>query len=293
MTYLFRLLIIVGSLVGAWRILVRLQKRPPNPSPQSLIQHTDATERVLGFTSIGNLRDIGGYRTQDGKLVRRNRLYRSAALAYISDKEAEKFEKLGIKLVCDLRSPEEISVAPDKVPHGADYWQISMLQLNNPWSEVSKMLFVPHYMTMLTAQIYKQLLTQQTQNFADIFRRLADGNSLPTLVHCTAGKDRTGVTVALLLLFLGVSEKDVLADYSQTNHFYDYIHSVSADLIKRLGRIGLRQEDVIPLLLADPQNLKTALDDLMNTYGSIENYFLRGLKLEPDVLERLREAFLE
>ncbi len=292
MGILLRSLIIGGTLIGAWRAVVRLQKRPTYPPAGTYIQHVDAVERSLGFASVANLRDIGGYRTEDGHTVRMGRLYRGASLAHITDEEQARLAALGIKLVCDLRSEHEIAAAPDKTPPGAEYWHLPMLQVTDRWREAARMILAPQYLSTLLVRVYTQMIDHQHERLASIYRRLGQAEYLPALVHCTAGKDRTGVTVALLLRFLGVPKEAVLADYSQTNLAYDDIQNLSTDLIASLRRLGLRQQDITPLLLADPANMASALDHLDARYGSVAAYFSDALRLSQDEMEALRAQFL-
>jgi protein-tyrosine phosphatase len=292
MGLLLRSLIIGGTLIGAWRLVVRLQTRPTYPPAGTYIHYVDAVDRSLGFASVANLRDIGGYRTADGRTVRMGRLYRAASLAYVSDEEQARLAALGIRLVCDLRSEHEIAGAPDKTPPGAEYWHLPMLQVADRWREAARMIFVPHYLDSLLVRVYIQMIDHQHERLASIYRRLGQPEALPALVHCTAGKDRTGVTVALLLRFLGVPREAVLADYSQTNHAYDYIQNLSTDLIRSLERLGLRRQDIMPLLLANPATLAAALDHVEARYGSVDAYFSDALRLAPAEIDALRSQFL-
>jgi protein-tyrosine phosphatase len=287
-----RLLIPMVAIIAIWRWYI-IKTTRPTPNAKDLIVHSDANDRLVGLTSVANLRDIGGYHGQGGRLVKYKMLYRSASLAYVSDKEIPALENLNLKLICDLRTPQEVSIAPDKVPQGARYWHLPMLQVGNRWLELMKMYFVPNYLSNLITMTYIRMLKHQTNELAQIFRQLTLRENLPTLVHCSAGKDRTGITVALLLGLLGVSEKDILADYSQTNYFFDYIKGVSSHLLDNLGRVGIAEESLIPLLLADQQNLKTALDQMLKEYGSYENYFLLALNLDRAEIDALKHNFLE
>lgn len=293
MSLLLRVVVIGGALLGVWRLIVRFQKRPAYPPAASYIKRLDDENRLLGFETVANLRDIGGYRTAHGQRVRRGLVFRSASLAYISEAEAARFAEMGLKLVCDLRTPQEIAAAPDHVPSGARYWHLPMLQLENRWREAVRMVLIPNYLDGMTRQIYIQMIDNQRQNLAALYREWMQPENLPALVHCSAGKDRTGVSVALLLLVLGVPEEVVLADYSHTNDFFDYIKTLSTDLIVGLQRLGLRQEDITALLIADPANLEATLRHIDTTYGGVEGYFRTALGFTDADLAALRATFLE
>lgn len=293
MNWLLRVVVITGAVLGVWRLIVRLQKRPDYPPAASYVRRLDGESRLLGLTSVANLRDIGGYVTTDGKRVRRGLVLRGASLANLSDAEAAQLAEMGLKVVCDLRTPQEIALAPDRVPPGAQYWHVPMLQLENRWREAACMVLIPHYLGTLTRQIYINMVDKQRHHLAMLYRAWMQPENLPTLVHCSAGKDRTGVVVALLLRVLGVPEEVVLADYSHTNDFFEYIRELSTDLIAGLRRLGLRQEDITPLLIADPANLEATLRHIDAAYGGVEGYFRTALGFNDADLAALRAAFLE
>lgn len=280
-----------GVALGAWRLYVVSQKVAYQPA-DAYTTRPDAVERLLGFASVGNLRDIGGYITANGRTVLAQRLYRGASLAYLTETELARFAALGVSCVFDLRTADEIARAPDQLPDAVRYWHLPMLQVGNRWLELGRMLLVPRHLDKLTTLIYIRMLDGQRDNLAQFYRYLLDAARLPVMVHCSAGKDRTGVVVALLLLLLGVPENIVLADYSLTNDAYDYIQTLSTDLIASLKRLGFRDDDITPLLIADPQNLKRALAHLTQHYGGIEAYFRTGLGFSDADIAQLRANFL-
>ncbi len=126
--------------------------------------------------------------------------------------------------------------------------------------------------------------------FGQVFRRLADPDSLPALVHCTAGKDRAGLTMALLLLALGVPEAVVIADYSLSNRYYDHFRRYVP--LKRLRLLGVTVEDMQPFLVADPQILRDALRYLAERYGSVLDYLRQQAGVDDETLERLKANLL-
>lgn len=277
--------------LAAWRAWVVTQKSTARDAAHYTTRPDDLV-RLLGFESVGNLRDIGGYVTTDGQTVARHQLYRGASLAYLTDAELARFSDLGVSCVFDLRTDDEIAAAPDRLPEGVRYWHLPMLQIGSRWAELARMLLVPRYLDKLTGLIYLRMLDNQHERLAQLYRYLLDESRLPVLVHCSAGKDRTGVVVALLLLLLGVPEKTVLADYSLTNDSYDYISRMSTDLIASLKRMGFQAGDIAPLLIADPANLQKALDHLRARYGTVENYFRQALGFTTEEIARLRGNFL-
>jgi protein-tyrosine phosphatase len=126
----------------------------------------------------------------------------------------------------------------------------------------------------------------------EIFQRLADPAQLPTLIHCTAGKDRTGLVVALLLLTLGVPEETVLADYTLSNLFYTRFRADIAADLRQVAPWGVSVDDLQDLFLVKAKTLQSALDYLRQTYGSLENYLCDQADVSEETIAQLRQIWL-
>lgn len=291
---MLRFLSLVGGALAAWRMLAGRYNRPVLAHPHDLVQTVDTHTRNIAIASVPNLRDIGGYLTQDGLQVRWGRIYRSGSIATLSDADFEVFAGLNIRMICDLRTEDEATEAPDRVPDSATYQHIRTRDVDNQLRHLGSMLFKPHYLHHMLKHIYTEvILEQNAPMFKAIFERVAQAENLPLLIHCTAGKDRTGLAVALLLLVLGVDEQAVLADYSQSNLAFGQIKHASERLLMRLYRLGLSEKDTDALLLADPQTLAYALAHLREHYSSIEGYLTSKAGVSHEVLQAIRNNLLE
>jgi protein-tyrosine phosphatase len=141
---------------------------------------------------------------------------------------------------------------------------------------------------------YMQIMIDaNTALIGDLFRRLADPDQLPALIHCTAGKDRTGIASALLLLTLGVPEEVVIADYSLSNRYYDHFKKITEKTVAPLTRFGITTEDLRPLLSADPNRLRATFAYIEQRYGSLHNYLRRAAGIDDATLDALKENLLE
>ncbi len=288
-----RVLFAVGMLLSGWRWLLTRHKRNTPPQPKSLITEPDDQNRFLPFESIANLRDIGGYKTVEGKTVKWKQVYRGASLAYVNENEQEQLNVLNLQVVCDLRRHDEISHAPDNVPEGARYLNIPSMDSINKIGQIRNLLFKPRYIEQMMGEIYiEAILENNPEMFGIVYRQIIEGN-LPLLIHCTAGKDRTGLAIALLLRVLGVNEETVLNDYSLSNHYYDYFKRISGRLVKRLQQVGFSEDDVSPLLMADKRNLKMAIEHIEHKYGSIEAYLSQRANISTQDIELLKARLLE
>ena len=127
----------------------------------------------------------------------------------------------------------------------------------------------------------------------DACRRAQSDDGLPAVIHCTAGKDRTGIASALLLAALGVPEDTIIADYSLTNRDYAHIYELVKAQMAPLMRFGLTADDLHPLMLANPETLRAALRYLHQHYGDVETYLRERAGVDEATLARLRNTLLE
>jgi protein-tyrosine phosphatase len=166
------------------------------------------SERAIAFTNLFNFRDLGGYPTADGRTVRWGRLYRSDDLSRLRPDEAERFRALGIRSVVDLRRPNEIA-ADGRIPDldGCTYHHV---HLKHPWWPEETFADTAER-TAFVVQRYLEITEKAADGLGLALRLIADPDAAPLVVHCIAGKDRTGVVSALTLALLGVDD-DVIAD---------------------------------------------------------------------------------
>jgi protein-tyrosine phosphatase len=135
------------------------------------------------------------------------------------------------------------------------------------------------------------MLTDHATTFGSLYTHLAGGDGLPAVFHCTAGKDRTGIAAALLLLVLGVPEPIVLDDYELSTQFR--LERRLVELRPKLEDAGIDLEKVRPFLSAPREVLAASLDWLHDTYGTVDAYLTGPARVAPDVPTRLRELLLE
>jgi protein-tyrosine phosphatase len=284
--------------VGLWQILARWRGVPAEIDPQSLILNPDEAQRegrMLPHKSVANLRDIGGYKTHDGKTVRWNRLYRGASLVALSEEDAIDLTNRGLKIVCDLRTQSEASAAPDKMPHeSVRYMALPFKQSANRLTQLRILLFQRQRLANTLRHAYTQVMIDKNPSvIGDFLRMIAEADNLPLLVHCSAGKDRTGVVVAVLLRLLGVPEQTVLEDYSLSNLYFPYFLEISSKIIKQMGAFRITEAEARPLFLADPQMLKETLAYIETHYGSVETYVTTRAGLTAEQVARIRANMLE
>lgn len=255
----------------------------------------------IDIPSLPNLRDVGGYPTAGGGTVRTGVLYRSAGLARMTDEDAAAFAALGVRTVFDLRTDAERAMAPDRVPDGAALVDLDILgdhraaapaRLQSVFADPSTApdLFGEGRAEEALREAYRDLilLPSAREGYRVFFEHLA-GGAHPALVHCTAGKDRTGWAVASTLLLAGVSEDDVMADYVTSNR--DLLPAL-APLFDAFAERGGDPELIRPVFRVEPEYLELALATVRAEFGSLAGYFREGLGIDDAAQRRVQAALV-
>jgi len=251
-----------------------------------------ATPRL---SSMENFRDLAGadaasaYRNTEGRALKRGVFYRSNAITP-GDEDWATLNGLGISAVYDLRTPGEIEKAPDRVPEGAQYVHINLFGRDNAdppalttAAQAERMMEDAERMLVTNADIRERL--------AQLLTRMAEAEGAQVF-HCTAGKDRTGWVAALLHSIAGVSEEVIFKDYLLTNAYTKtWMDSARQHILEERGQAFA--DAYAPLLGVQESFLRAGLEQVQESYGSMDKYFAEGLGLDERVLARLREKLLE
>ena len=251
-------------------------------------------ERLLPLEGAQNFRDLGGYPTVDGRRVRWGAVFRSDSLAALSDADLAYLERIGLLLVCDFRGDAEVEEEPNRLAGRApfQYWRQPIGDVSVQPSEWRRRFesgdFGEIDASWLTRS-YRGMIDACAAQIGAVFQRLARADGLPAVLHCTAGKDRTGVTAALLLLLLGVPREWVIEDYALTGHY-------TGDRIRAAERFfrerGIDPSRVAALMGSEPATLAGALDHLDATHGGVQRWAQQQAGLTDAELAALRSALL-
>jgi len=253
-------------------------------------------ERLIDVPGVRNLRDAGGFATAGGGRVREGLLFRSASLGDLGPEGARRLAGLGLNTVVDLRSEPESAHWPDQ-RQGLAYTAVSLPTLppfedsgsgdpNAAADQADRGLgpAEPGAADPGLRQMYLFMAEVAGAPIAACLRRLLEPGALPALVHCAVGKDRTGITVAVLLSALGVAEADITDDYLLSNLglglLGEPLHYLDENGVDRISH------PVHPDLLA------LFLERTVGRHGSAES-FLRQHGLTDTELQRLRELFVQ
>lgn len=261
---------------------------------------TAARERQLALEGGCNFRDIGGYTAAGGRTVQWGKVYRTGVLSYFTAADNEKLTTLGVRAICDLRRAEEREREPTRWPDAAaaalswadghDMPTVRSFAAQRPGTAAG--------MHDAMIDLYRALplwMAPRIHGFLECIAR----ERLPVVVHCAAGKDRTGVAVAVLLGALGVAAPTIIEDYLLTNdagNFEQFIHS------RRDSHLGLADAhqpllsmapDIRKVLFsADAQFLHAALQQIDTVHGGLNTYLLDVVKVDAATLDQVRETLL-
>ena len=246
-----------------------------------------------------NLRDLGGYSTIDGRQIKKEMLYRSDHLKRVRKRHAEAVAALGVRRVYDLRTEKELERDP---PRLAEIPSLEVVHL-----PVDCELIDPHEIARqilrgdveegdfqgLMLECYRNYALNFTSEWSTLLRDMAEPGGLPALIHCTYGRDRTGISVAIVLRSLGVPEETVLEDYLLSNIFWDSEAARLSFYASCCSFFQTPRSEVRALMEARPEYLEAAFEAMVHKYGSFEGYLHEGLGIDDATLERLRSALLE
>jgi protein-tyrosine phosphatase len=258
----------------------------------------------MGMKSLPNLRDLGGYVSQDGRVVARGKIYRSNSFFDTDENDLLKLHILNLKSDVDLRTPAEIIAQPDRIPTSVNYIRLNVMEdenlivtpaqietlFKNPIL-ASKNLGGTAGVEARFVALYRDLVSlPSAQNaYRILFLSFLDATAVPAVFHCTNGKDRTGWAAAAWLTLLGVSKEDVMTDYLRSNDYLLPMHEKEASaFILGGGDPGIPEA----LYGVKKKYLDSSLAELYQRYGTIERYFSEGLKINAKQQQQLQDIYL-
>ena len=245
------------------------------------------SRRHLAIEGTRNVRDLGGYETRDGRQTRWGRFLRSDGLQGVTAAGREKLLGLGLKTVVDLRRGSELAVAPsvfagspDVAYHHLDMIGEGPLEEAHPLSDGAERI----------AHTYCLWLDLRQEAVCRILGTLAAPDALPALYNCAAGKDRTGVTSAMLLSVAGVDDDLIATDYTLSAHFLLGRHlgvlAAEGNAKPEFSEEDYRREFVPAAAMS------RVMRHLRDEYGGAESY-MRTVGLQDEQIERLCSGLLD
>jgi protein-tyrosine phosphatase len=263
-------------------------------------QQIPSTEPEL--SGVRNFRDVGGLPTVDGRRVRQGVLFRSGHLAHATEEDAAFLGSLGLHTVFDFRNASDQKLeGPDvELPgvrnvnlplsdpaDGSEFWKMVR---DGEMDQLREILGGDKGANRMIAS-YRTIVKERTAEHSQVLHALAE-DSVPALMHCAAGKDRAGLSIAVTLLAVGVEREAILTDYLESNAKHRRYK------VRRSGSSASAyspevMELLSPLFDARAEYLTAAFDTVEETWGSVDAYLEQGLGITPEIRERLRERLLD
>ncbi|MFE5917359.1 tyrosine-protein phosphatase [Streptomyces sp. NPDC056468] len=265
-----------------------------------MTQQIPSTEPELA--GVRNFRDVGGLPTVDGRRVRHGVLFRSGHLAHATEDDAAFLDTLGLHTIFDfrnaadqklegadveLRGVRNVNLPLSDPADGAEFWK--MVRDGN-LDQLREILADGKGAGRMIAS-YRTIIKERTAEHSQVLHSLAQ-DSVPALMHCAAGKDRAGLSIAVTLLALGVEREAIVADYLESNakHRRYKVRRSGSDASAYSPEV---MELLSPLFDARAEYLTAAFDTIDEAWGGVETYLEQGLRLTPETRERLRERLLD
>ena len=260
-----------------------------------------AGDRAVEILGVENFRDLGGYPAADGRTVRWGRFFRSAALRRMSPRELRVLDSMGVAQVFDLRAENEAAEFPDTLPEGAAYRAIPAFADRGDAGRLLQMDLTSRIQSVRTRADAEPV----RRMFQGIYAELPFGNpayrsalnaldmpddarSLPLILHCTAGKDRTGVCCALILLALGAPREAVLEDYLLSKPYREESNRRLLAYYEGLGASQPALELAAEMISVTPALLNRSLDAIDARYPDLKTFFAAEYDVDARRLERWR-----
>jgi protein tyrosine/serine phosphatase len=253
--------------------------------PSAASRGEPVRERHLDLPNLFNLRDLGGYRTADGRTVAWRRLFRADGLQRLTGPDVQGLVDLGVRTVIDLRRPEEVATARFTAA-GVTYHHESVLP--TIWEPAS--YDAAGGAARFLADRYLEMTSERGAEIGRVLHVIADPAAVPLAFHCAAGKDRTGVVAAITLSLMGVPDDDIAEDYSLSElaipRWQEWAAEHRPELLAEISRFPE------PWHTAPPEAIHLLLAALRAEYGGVEQY-AAGIGVGPDTVAHLRANLLD
>jgi protein-tyrosine phosphatase len=245
---------------------------------------SDTPARHLTLEGASNFRDLGGYPTGDGRMVRWRQIFRSNHLGHLTAADIEIVRGLGVRHAFDFRGRDEraaaVCLVEEITVHSLPIEPTVVAALR---ARLAAGTLSADAAFEIMRESYRNYVRLNTHSFRALFAHLLDDRA-PLVIHCTAGKDRTGFACALVLRSLGVADDVIAEDYLLTNRFYRRDPSAGTDL----------PDDVRQAIgSVDASFLAAGFEAVSADYGDLESYFRDGLSLGDHERAALRERYLQ
>jgi protein-tyrosine phosphatase len=257
----------------------------------------------MQIEGLDNIRDIGGYRTMDGKTVKKGLLYRADALSKMTPNGITQFEQLNIGYIFDLRADGEIARKPDPAIRGASYYhtQVADTTATLIWPSTDEETYEfysgsasrNYYIAASEYMVISARSRESLKTILTIAQENTEGKSL--IWHCSGGKDRTGYISAVFLSLLGVDNETIIQEYLLTNIDRKEFDEKEREYMDTEYFHGDKtmMEGFLAVQEARREYVDIFLSGIQNLYGTVENYVVTECGLSQEDLNTIKSIYTE
>lgn len=244
-----------------------------------------------------NFRDLGGYKTSDGRKIKKGIFFRSAHLTNLNQEDIDKLRSLNIKHIFDYRNDDEAERYPSTLIESIKNIRIPALKMPSTESDefdsietmVSEFFDKGLAYDRMKDSYYR--LPVENESYKNLINLVRDPNMVPILCHCTAGKDRTGVGCSIILMLLGVERHDIIEEYLKSE---GYVNEFIAEFLSfRPDLSHVPEEKLRYIFGVNEEYIKESFRKIDEMYESIEDYFLKEYNITEEEIKTIRDAYLE
>jgi len=274
---------------------------------EEAVVQKEEQNRHIELDGQPNFRDLGGYKTIDGKTVKWGQVYRSGELPRLTNEDVMILESLGIKTVISFLSQPEIDAkGEDRLPEGIKEISIPIDTEDGTGGLAKEILIArqtgdfSNVPVEINPEIHKLLINIANKEYAQLLREVLDSSNRPMVFHCSHGIHRTGTATALLLTILGVPWETIREDYLLSNLYRK--EEVDHRLVQ-LRKLAAKNQGITPdevdmtntnaFYILESEYIDAALDEAIEKYGSMDNYIKDGLGITDEEIQKLKDALLE
>ena len=245
------------------------------------------------LTHAPNFRDLGGIVASDGRVLRSGAVFRSGVMDLLDDSDLSRLRAIGVKTVVDLRSSDEVMQRPNRLPEGVVTHHVAVHDVSAAPRSIIERIAAGDSQGMGAPMLIRgnaAFATTHRAVFGEVLDIVANPDHWPVVVHCTAGKDRTGFAIAALLWALDVDQSVVIDNYLESNTALDARH---ATILRDMQTRGLDPTVLREMLTCAAEYLDAGHAAAVVEYGSIDAWLIDGLGIDVATRGRWREHLLE
>jgi len=242
-----------------------------------------------------NTRDIGSIETKYKTKIKTGLLYRSDKLSYLTHEDYDILRKHGIKQIIDFRSPSEKEREPNIVPIDFIYKEIPIPLDAKIINEIKININYSSYnhLEEIMKKCNRDFIIKYSEQFSEFLKTIIS-NKIPTLFHCSFGKDRTGFATSIIYYICGVSMDNIYKEYMKSNDFIKKDIENEFEHLKKILNFKIKSDaKLLPLVIVKKEYLQDSFNSAKNIYGSFDEYISYKLKLTTEKQIELKYYLLE